>query len=68
MLLAFFLSMLLQAATASAPAVNPNALGPRIGDEIPDFTAIDQNGHDRTLASLMGPKGLMLVFFRSADW
>ena len=43
-------------------------LGPQIGARVPDFTLLDQNGQSRTLASLMGPKGLMLVFFRSADW
>ena len=35
---------------------------------MPDFRLLDQEGHSRTLASLMGPKGLMLVFYRSADW
>jgi hypothetical protein len=43
-------------------------LGPQIGTRVPDFTLLDQKGQSRTLASLMGPKGLMLVFFRSADW
>jgi peroxiredoxin len=43
-------------------------LGPQVGSRIPDFTLIDQQGQSRTLASLMGPKGLMLVFYRSADW
>jgi cytochrome oxidase Cu insertion factor (SCO1/SenC/PrrC family) len=43
-------------------------LGPQIGTRAPDFTLLDQKGQSRTLASLMGPKGLMLVFFRSADW
>ena len=43
-------------------------LGPQIGSRVPDFTLLDQNGQSRTLVSLMGPKGLMLVFFRSADW
>jgi cytochrome oxidase Cu insertion factor (SCO1/SenC/PrrC family) len=43
-------------------------LGPQIGDRVPDFTLTDQRGQARTLASLMGPKGLMLVFNRSADW
>jgi peroxiredoxin len=35
---------------------------------VPEFTLLDQKGQSRTLASLMGPKGLMLVFYRSADW
>src|SRR5262245_44166960 len=43
-------------------------LGPQVGDRVPDFTLRDQDGRQRTLASLIGPKGLMLVFFRSADW
>jgi peroxiredoxin len=43
-------------------------LGPQVGTRVPDFTLLDQKGQSRTLASLMGPKGLMLVFFRSADW
>jgi cytochrome oxidase Cu insertion factor (SCO1/SenC/PrrC family) len=43
-------------------------LGPLVGSRVPDFTLLDQKGQTRTLASLTGPKGLMLVFFRSADW
>jgi cytochrome oxidase Cu insertion factor (SCO1/SenC/PrrC family) len=51
---------------ASLPDVQK--LGPRIGERIPDFSLTDQHGQTRTLASLMGKNGLMLVFFRSADW
>ena len=47
---------------------DPQALGPQVGARVPAFTLRDQQGTARTLASLMGPKGLMLVFFRSADW
>src|SRR5262249_31366388 len=43
-------------------------LGPQVGAGVPDFSLPDQNGHLQTLASLMGPNGLMLVFSRSADW
>ena len=43
-------------------------LGPAAGQPFPSFEARDQNGHVRALASLTGPKGLILVFFRSADW
>jgi hypothetical protein len=46
----------------------PRDPGPAVGSRVPDFTAVDQNGRSRSLHSLMGPKGLMLVFFRSADW
>lgn len=42
--------------------------GPAIGEQVPDFTLPDQYGAQRTLQDLMGPKGLLLVFSRSADW
>lgn len=42
--------------------------GPAVGERVPDFEAVDQNGASHSLRSLMGPKGMMLVFFRSADW
>jgi peroxiredoxin len=42
--------------------------GPEIGTHIPDFAAADQNGQRQTFASLRGPKGLVLMFVRSADW
>ena len=54
--------------TAPAPLPNIQKLGPQVGTRVPDFTLVDQKGQSRTLASLMGPKGLMLVFYRSADW
>ena len=44
-------------------------LGPPVGTKAPDIgTLSDQNGQPRTLASLMGAKGLVLLFFRSAAW
>ena len=55
--------------SAPQPALpDVQKLGPQVGSRVPDFTLLDQKGQSRTLASLMGPKGLMLVFFRSADW
>ncbi len=42
--------------------------GPEIGQEVPAFSAKDQEDRIQTLKSIMGPKGTMLVFFRSADW
>jgi peroxiredoxin len=42
--------------------------GPEVGQQIPAFSAPDQEGRNQTLKSIMGPKGAMLVFFRSADW
>jgi len=58
--------------TAAQPAAPPlpdiQTLGPQVGSAVPDFTLQDQHGQPRTLESLMGPQGLMLVFHRSADW
>ena len=42
--------------------------GPTVGQQVPAFSATDQNGRNQTLKSVIGPKGAMLVFFRSADW
>ncbi len=42
--------------------------GPAIGAHIPEFAAVDQNGKPQTFETLKGPKGLVLVFARSADW
>ena len=41
---------------------------PEVGQRVPAFSATDQNGRTQDLKSIMGPKGGMLVFFRSADW
>jgi peroxiredoxin len=35
---------------------------------VPDFSLPDQQGRTRTLQSIAGPRGAMLVFVRSADW
>jgi hypothetical protein len=42
--------------------------GPDVGSTIPRFEAPDQNGRVQTLQSIAGPKGALLVFYRSADW
>jgi hypothetical protein len=42
--------------------------GPKIGVKVPSFTLPDQNGKPRSLHELTGPKGLLLIFSRSADW
>ena len=44
------------------------ALGPQIGEQVPDFRLPDQNGRYHTLQDIMGPNGAMLLFHRSADW
>jgi hypothetical protein len=48
--------------------IDVSKLGPQVGARVPDFTLRDQAGTERTLQSIMGPRGAMLVFMRSADW
>jgi hypothetical protein len=52
---------------AQAPP-DVSTLGPQVGEQVPDFTLSDQTGTARSLQSLVGPNGALLVFFRSADW
>jgi peroxiredoxin len=44
-------------------------LGPPVGTKAPDIgMRLDQTGKPRGLNEVMGPNGLVLMFFRSADW
>ena len=42
--------------------------GPAVGDRIPNFEAQDRSGKSRNFDSLKGPKGLVFLVVRSADW
>lgn len=44
------------------------SIGLAAGQVAPAFTARDQSGREQTLETLKGPKGTVLLFFRSADW
>ena len=70
LLLAALGAALVQSATATGNKTSLDAatLGPRVGEPLPAFEARDQDGRLRDFASLAGPNGLVLVFFRSADW
>ena len=48
--------------------VDTSKIGPQVGAVVPAFSGVDQFGRSHTLQSALGPKGAMLVFFRSADW
>ncbi len=48
--------------------VDVSTLGPQVGERVPDFALPDQHGRTRTLDSIMGEKGAMILFHRSADW
>jgi peroxiredoxin len=53
----------------SLPVNAAEDVGPAIGARAPDIgSPPDQTGAPRTLQSLMGQNGLVLFFFRSADW
>ena len=56
------------AQSQSDQPVDVDRLGPQVGTVVPDFSAVDQHGRTHTLKSVLGPKGAMLVFNRSADW
>ena len=67
----FFMVVTTWATLAQTPTrtkIDVSKLGPQVGERVPDFSLQDQNGATRTLQSIMGPKGAMLVFVRSADW
>ena len=56
------------APSSAGKKIDVSKLGPQVGERVPDFSLPDQNGATRTLQSIMGPKGALLVFIRSADW
>lgn len=48
--------------------VDVSTLGPQVGERVPDFALPDQHRRIRTLDSIMGQRGAMILFHRSADW
>jgi hypothetical protein len=44
------------------------SIGLEVGQKAPAFSARDQFGREQNLETLKGPKGTVLLFFRSADW
>lgn len=68
---AFATVLMVSAAAAQglAPSeIDVSTLGPQVGEIVPDFSLLDQSGETWTRESIMGPRGAMLVFVRSADW
>ena len=54
---------------ALAVPASAEDLGPPVAAKAPDIgTRLDQTGKPRSFADLMGRNGLVLMFFRSADW
>jgi hypothetical protein len=58
--------LVLLGAALSLPA--EEVAGVPAGNPVPPFRARDQFAKEHTLSSLMGPNGLVLLFFGSADW
>ncbi len=54
--------------TQSRTPIDVASLGPQVGEQVPSFSLPDQNGRVRTLESILGRNGAMLLFHRSADW
>lgn len=62
----FFLLVLITSAASAKPA---ESWGPGLGTVIPDqLETRDQDGVEQSFDSLVGSKGLVLVFLRSLDW
>jgi hypothetical protein len=57
-----------QAPATTRARIDLSKLGPQVGQRVPDFALKDQTGKLWTRQSIMGPKGALLVFVRSADW
>ncbi|HXJ12412.1 MAG TPA: hypothetical protein VNH19_09075 [Candidatus Limnocylindrales bacterium] len=53
---------------ASTNQVLAPSVGLEIGQLAPTFALPDQFGRQHTNETLKGPKGTVILFFRSADW
>lgn len=53
---------------ATLAAVDVQRLGPQFGESVPAFSLQDHAGKVWTLKDVLGAKGALLVFARSADW
>lgn len=58
----------LAGANIQAASVEALPIGLAVGQKAPDFSILDQFGQAQTLETLRGPKGTILLFFRSSDW
>ncbi len=63
------LSALAQNPLTDIPAGDEGMVtGPKIGERIPDFEALNQNRAFISFDDIKGPNGAIIVFQRSADW
>ncbi len=62
-------SLVALTALATLQATDPlTELGPKVGDRLPAFETQDQHGQPQSFETLRGANGLLLLFYRSADW
>ena len=52
----------------SDPMDDKMKTGISVGEKIPFFEAVDQNGRKWNFDSIKGPEGAFILFYRSADW
>jgi hypothetical protein len=66
LLMALFVSLV--QSQGARTRIDVSKVGPQVGERVPAFRLVDQTGKAQTLQSIMGRRGAMLVFVRSADW
>jgi len=60
-----------QESTNSNSQIDPElgfSTGPAIGEKVPAFNLPDQSGEQKSLKDLIGKKGAVIDFHRSAAW
>ncbi|MGI9597596.1 MAG: hypothetical protein ACR2QK_15635 [Acidimicrobiales bacterium] len=50
------------------PEIEPDLLGPPVGERFPDIVLPDQSGQPVDLHRYRGDRKALVVFHRSADW
>jgi len=65
--LVVLLSLTLFSSLSFAKSVSIN-VGPSVGDKAPSLTVIDKNKTAVNIDDLTAEKGVIILFFRSADW
>jgi peroxiredoxin len=65
--IAILLSLTLLSLPSFAKSVSID-VGPTVGDKAPSLTVIDKNKKSVSIDDLTAEKGLIILFFRSADW
>jgi hypothetical protein len=66
----FVLSFVTVQAVKDDGALEPSvdSIGLPTGQGAPSFSLTDQFGQEQSNQTLRGPRGTVLLFFRSADW